>query len=66
MGANYSSSFKEKSRIPFSPPSCNKKSKKRRKRKLKKNNNSIHSSSTSTSHVRDEPSVAASHVGAQV
>jgi len=28
MGANYSSSFKAKSGIPSSPPSCNKKSKK--------------------------------------
>ena len=62
MGANFSSSFKEKSRIPLSPP-CNKKSKKRRKRKTKKKNNSIHSSSTSASHVEDEPSAAASHAG---
>ena len=41
MGANCSSSFKEKSGIPSSPPSCKKKSKKRRKRKSKKKNNSI-------------------------
>ena len=46
LGANCSSSFKEKSGIPSSPPSCKKKSKKRRKRKSKKKNNSIHSSST--------------------
>ena len=63
MGANCSSSFKEKSRIPFSPPSCNKKSKKRRKRKSKKKNNSILSSSTFASHVEDESSAAASHAG---
>ena len=63
MGANCSSSFKEKSGIPSSPPSCNKKSKKRRKRKSKKKNNSSTSSSTSASHVGDESSAAASHAG---
>jgi len=61
MGANCSSSFKDKYGIPFSLPSCNKKSQNRRKRKSKKKNNSIHSSSTSVSYVGDEPSATASH-----
>lgn len=63
MGANFSSYFKEKYGTPFSPPYCKKKSKKRRKRKSKKKKNSIPSSSTSASHVEDEPSATASHAG---